>query len=238
MCGRFVTAFTLDELIVEVEAIAESAPVKLAFSEQDLPLFANYNAAPTHAIPVVTKDAEGFVVDVMQWGLVPSWSKDPSIGSKMINARSETLTEKPSFRNLVASHRCLIPMNGFYEWDRADPRNKIPYFVPRADGALMLCGGLWTDSPALDGIKTFTLITKESAADLSNIHQRSPVQFDRATAREWLENNEVALSLMSQEDQPVFAPYSVSTSVNSVRNNHPGLLEKVQAVHKEPETLF
>lgn len=238
MCGRFVTAFSLDELIEEVEAIAVNAPVKLAFAQQDLPLFANYNAAPTQAIPVVTKDAEGFLIDVMQWGLVPSWSKDPTIGSKMINARSETLTEKPSFRNLVSSHRCIIPMNGFYEWDRSDPRNKIPYFVPRADGELMLCGGLWNVSPALDDIKTFTLITKESAVDLSKIHHRSPVQFDRQTAREWLENDDDALGLMSLDDQPVFAPYTVSTSVNAVRNNYPGLLEKVEAVHNGPETLF
>jgi putative SOS response-associated peptidase YedK len=238
MCGRFVTAFSLDELIEEVEAIADNASVNLAFSPHDLPLFANYNAAPTHAIPVVTQNSEGFLIDVMQWGLVPSWSKDPSIGSKMINARSETLTEKPSFRNLVKSHRCFIPINGFYEWDRTDPRNKVPYFVPRADGALMLCAGLWNVSPALDGIKTFTMITKPSIAPLAVIHDRSPVQFDRETAREWLQNNDEALSLMSATSQPAFAPYAVSAKVNSVRNNYPSLLDQAEIVHEEPDTLF
>ncbi len=238
MCGRFVTAFSFDELLEEVGAIADNIPVKLGFGDNDLPLFSNYNVAPTHAVPVVTREPEGFLIDVMQWGLVPSWSKDPSIGSKMINARSETLTEKPSFRNLVKSHRCLIPMNGFYEWDRADPRNKIPYFVPRADGELMLCGGLWNVSPVLDGIKTFTLITKTSSEDLAQIHNRSPVQFDRETAGEWLTNNDDALLLMSHDDQPVFAHYSFSTSVNSVKNNLPALLDQVQVAHNEPDTLF
>ena len=238
MCGRFVTAFSLDELIAEVEAIAENIPVKLGFNSKDLPLFSNYNAAPTHAIPVVTREPESLLIDVMQWGLVPSWSKDPTIGSKMINARSETLTEKPSFRNLVASHRCLIPMNGFYEWDRTDPRNKIPYFVPRTDGALMLCGGLWNVSPVLDGIKTFTLITKPSAEDLAQIHNRSPVQFDRETAKEWLVNNEDSLLLMTKDDLPEFGPYSVSSDVNSVRNNYPGLLDRVEIALQEPDTLF
>jgi putative SOS response-associated peptidase YedK len=238
MCGRFVTSFSLGELIEEVEAIADNLPVKLAFSEQDLPLFANYNAAPTHAIPVVTQNSDAFLIDVMQWGLVPSWSKDPSIGSKMINARSETLTEKPSFRNLVKSHRCFIPMNGFYEWDRTDPRNKIPYFVPRADGALMLCAGLWNVSPVLDGNKTFTMITRPSIAPLAYIHDRSPVQFDRKTAREWLQDNDEAMSLIIATGQPEFSPYPVSSKVNSVRNNYPGLLDHTDVVHKEPDTLF
>jgi putative SOS response-associated peptidase YedK len=238
MCGRFVTAYSLEELIEEVEAIAESIPVKLGFDAEDLPLFSNYNVAPTHALPVVTMQKGELLIDVMQWGLVPVWSKDPSVGSKMINARSETLTEKPSFRRLVRSNSCLVPMNGFYEWDRTDSRHKVPYFVPRTDGALMLCAGLWNASPALDGINTFTMITKPSVAPLANIHDRSPVQFSRDVGLEWLSDDKNALSLMSDVNQPLFSPYQVSTDVNSVRNNFAELLDKVEPEPREPDTLF
>lgn len=238
MCGRFVTAFSLEELIEEVEAIAEKLPVRLGFTAQDLPLFSNYNVAPTQALPVLTMHTGEMMIDVMQWGLVPGWSRDLSVGSKMINARSETLTEKPSFRHLVKSNRCLVPMNGFYEWDRTDSRQKIPYFVPRADGALMLCAGLWNVSPALDGIKTFTMITRSSVVPLAGIHDRSPVQFSRQMGLQWLSDDENALSLMSSSNQPMLMPYQVSTNVNSVRNNNADLLLKAESGPREPDTLF
>jgi putative SOS response-associated peptidase YedK len=238
MCGRFVTAFSLEDLVKEVEALAGMSGVVLSPDFKDLPLFENYNVAPTHAVPVVTFDDDSICVDLMQWGLVPSWSKDPSVGSKMINARSETLTEKPSFRHLVRANRCLVPMNGFFEWDRSNPRAKVPHFVPRVDGALMMCAGLWTHSPILDGIKTFTLITMPSSGDLANIHHRSPVQFNHEFSRLWLADNELALNLMSSENQPDFAPYSVSTRVNSVSNNDSKLLLASAPVSHEPDTLF
>jgi putative SOS response-associated peptidase YedK len=238
MCGRFVTAFSLEDLVTEVEEIAGMTGVDLPVDFKDLPLFENYNVAPTHALPVVTFNGESMAIDLMQWGLVPSWSKDPSVGSKMINARSETLTEKPSFRHLVRANRCLVPMNGFFEWDRSNPKAKVPYFVPRADGALMMCAGLWTHSPVLDDIKTFTLITMPSNGELSKIHHRSPVQFSHELCRLWLADNEIALSLMSSENQPNFAPYSVSTRVNSVSNNDSTLLLASAPVSHEPDTLF
>jgi len=188
-------------------------------------LFApNYNTAPTHTVPILRHEESVVVVDPMQWGLVPSWSKDPSIGSKMINARSETITEKPSFRQSVPGRRCIIPMSGFYEWDRTDPKRKVPYFVTREDGCLMLVAGIWTPSPALDGRHTFSLITRESVDDLSYIHSRSPVELYVEDALEWMCNPEPPLELFMPETQPRFVATKVSSRVNSVRNNDASLI--------------
>jgi len=188
-------------------------------------LFApNYNTAPTHTVPILRHEESVVVVDPMQWGLVPSWSKDPSVGSKMINARSETITEKPSFRQSVPGRRCIIPMSGFYEWDRTDPKRKVPYFVTREDGCLMLVAGIWTPSPALDGRHTFSLITRESVDDLSYIHSRSPVELYVEDALEWMCNPEPPLELFMPETQPRFVATKVSSRVNSVRNNDASLI--------------
>ena len=205
----------------------------------DGPLAQNFNTAPTHGVPVLRAVENRIEVDVMQWGLVPVWSKDPTVGSKMINARSETLTEKPSFKGLVQKNRCIIPMNGFYEWDRTDPKRKIPYFVPRADGHLMLVAGLWASSPALDGRHTFSLITRESIEDLSHIHSRSPVEFSAQDAFSWMTDMPAPLELFDPVDQPRFLPHRVSTRVNSVRNNDSSLIHIDAGIDDDiQDTLF
>ena len=239
MCGRFVGAFSSELLISEMsEAISEAG---MTFSFGDDSLFVrNYNTAPTHIVPILRNEESSVIVDLMQWGLVPSWSKDPSVGSKLINARSETITEKPSFRQSVPSRRCIIPMSGFYEWDRTDPKRKVPYFVTRADGRLMLAAGIWTASPALDGRHTFSLITRESIDDLSHIHSRSPVEFHAGDALEWMSNPVPPLEMFAPDLQPRFVARKVSTLVNSVRNNFESLLDEfVDSIETvEPDTLF
>ncbi|MEY4016189.1 MAG: hypothetical protein RIS46_1185 [Actinomycetota bacterium] len=113
MCGRFVGAFSAEVLMDEMSEALSGANLTL-FLMEDNTLFApNFNTAPTHTVPILRHEESVVVVDPMQWGLVPSWSKDPSVGSKMINARSETITEKPSFRQSVPGRRCIIPMSGF-----------------------------------------------------------------------------------------------------------------------------
>ena len=240
MCGRFVGAFSVELLTEEMtEALASAS---MAFStEVDNTLFtANYNTAPTHIVPILRHEDSVVVVDPMQWGLVPSWSKDPSVGSKMINARSETITEKPSFRQSVPGRRCIIPMSGFYEWDRTDPKRKIPYFVTREDGHVMLVAGIWTPSPALEGRHTFSLITRQSVDDLSHIHSRSPVELHAEDALEWMCNPVPPLELFQPEIQPRFVARKVSTLVNSVRNNFEALLDDYEEKIEEtgPDTLF
>lgn len=241
MCGRFVGNFTTDDLLQELEGAVESAGLSLVLPQHHDVLAHNFNTAPTQGIPVLRREGDTVLVDGMFWGLLPVWSKDLSAASKMINARSETITEKPSFRGLVKGHRCIIPMNGFYEWDRSNPKAKVPYFVPRADGHLMLGAGIWTRSPILDNNHTCALITRESFDDLSAIHNRSPVQFTAEDAVEWLAAEEAPLEMMWSHDQPRLSPYRVATLVNSVRNNGPQLIEAVSESHvssSEPDTLF
>ena len=240
MCGRFVGAFSAEVLMDEMSEALLGANMTIAFVD-DGPLFApNYNTAPTHTVPILRHEESLVVIDPMQWGLVPSWSKDPSVGSKMINARSETITEKPSFRQSVPGRRCIIPMSGFYEWDRSDPKRKVPYFVTREDGGLMLVAGIWTPSPALEGRHTFSLITRESVDDLSHIHSRSPVELHAEDALEWMCNPVPPLELFAPDLQPRFVARKVSTLVNSVRNNSASLLEGFEEVIevKDPDTLF
>jgi putative SOS response-associated peptidase YedK len=240
MCGRFVGAFSAEVLMEEMSEALSVANMTIALVA-DGPLFApNYNTAPTHTVPILRHEESVVVVDPMQWGLVPAWSKDPSVGSKMINARSETITEKPSFRQSVPGRRCIIPMSGFYEWDRSDPKRKVPYFVTRADGHVMLVAGIWTPSPALEGRHTFSLITRESVDDLSHIHSRSPVELHADDALEWMCNPVPPLELFQPEIQPRFVARKVSTLVNSVRNNSESLLDNFEEVLEEtgPDTLF
>ncbi len=240
MCGRFVGAFSAEVLMDEMSEALSGANLTLSLMEDNTLFAPNFNTAPTHTVPILRHEESVVVVDPMQWGLVPSWSKDPSVGSKMINARSETITEKPSFRQSVPGRRCIIPMSGFYEWDRSDPKRKVPYFVTREDGHLMLVAGIWTPSPALDGRHTFSLITRESVDDLSYIHSRSPVELHADDALEWMCNPVPPLELFQPEIQPRFSARKVSTLVNSVRNNSASLLDDfVDIVEaKDPDTLF
>ena len=234
MCGRFVGNFTIEALIDEINEVSGGFPVRI---DPDTPVESrNFNTAPTHAVPILVVREGTLVMQLGCWGLLPVWSKDPSAASKMINARSETVTEKPSFRNLVKAHRAMIPMSGFYEWDRSNPKVKRPYYVPRADGRTMWAAGLWTDSPVLDGATTFTMITRESFDDLSMIHDRSPVQLSVEDCLDWATSEEPPLHLLQLQSQPRLAPYEVDRAVNSVRNTGPGLLRAVGPV--EPDTLF
>ena len=239
MCGRFVGAFNAEVLMEEMSDALSEANMTMFFGNDSL-FSLNYNTAPTHTVPILRHEESVVVVDPMQWGLVPSWSKDPTVGSKMINARSETITEKPSFRQSVPGRRCIIPMSGFYEWDRTDAKRKVPYFVTRVDGHIMLVAGIWTPSPALEGRHTFSLITRESVDDLSHIHSRSPVELYAGDALEWMCNPVPPLELFQPEVQPRFVARKVSTLVNSVKNNSASLLEEDMEIVelKEPDTLF
>jgi putative SOS response-associated peptidase YedK len=122
----------------------------------------------------------------MKWGLIPSWSQNKSFANKLINARCETLLEKPSFKNLVNTQRCIVPSNGFYEWD---PVSKLPYFIKPADSSLMnFCGlhTLWMDENRRP-VNTFTIITTKSNQIMSEIHNRMPVILEQGSEHKWLD---------------------------------------------------
>ena len=156
----------------------------------------------------------------MRWGLVPSWAKDPSIGSKLINARCETLGEKPAFRKALKSRRCIVPISGFYEWQRQG-RGKQPYFVTSADGKPLTLAGLWEE---WNGLLSFTVITVPANEQVAAIHDRMPAILSLEEALAWLKTGDTALLKPCPSD--VLATWPVSTRVNSPANNDPRLTEK------------
>jgi|TARA_B110000263_G_scaffold215580_1_gene200659 putative SOS response-associated peptidase YedK len=171
MCGRFSVYIDDEEL-------------KNRFPNHDVTPFQEVkvtNFAPTMEMPVII---ENQVVN-MKWGLIPSWSQNKSFANKLINARCETLLKKPSFKNLVNTQRCIVPSNGFYEWD---PVSKLPYFVKPADSSLMnFCGlhTLWMDENRRP-VNTFTIITTKSNQIMSEIHHRMPVILEQGSEKKWL----------------------------------------------------
>ena len=181
MCGRF-------------NSIASGKDFASVYGAQVLTdeLSSNFNVAPTTLVYVLHRQDVGRVLDVMSWGLVPSWSKDKTRSASMINARSETLTEKPSFRNLVSEHRCILPIQGFYEWQNLASETKKPkkqaHYITRVDEQPMTLAGLWTiwKQPDSSLLRTCTIITTEANEILSPIHHRMPVILERDSVDIWL----------------------------------------------------
>ncbi len=168
------------------------------------PLEPRYNIAPTQQVPVIRTIDNQRHLDHLKWGLIPSWAKDPSIGSKMINARAETVQEKPSFRTALKHRRCLVPVNGFYEWQHIE-KQKIPYFVKLKGNDPMLFAGLWDHwkSPEGELIESFTIITTSNNELLEPIHNRMPVILHPSAYDTWLDP-----SVTSPEDlTPLLQPY-------------------------------
>jgi putative SOS response-associated peptidase YedK len=178
MCGRF-TLFEADKILSK------------EFGVSSIPLRSpRYNIAPSQPVAAVraTPAGSGREFVLLRWGLIPSWAKDPSIGNRLINARAETAHEKPSFRNAFRRHRCLIPANGFYEWQRQE-RGKQPYFVRMRDGRLFAFAGLWDrwESPDKGVIETCTILTTAGNAVLAPIHDRMPVILPPGEYARWLD---------------------------------------------------
>lgn len=152
----------------------------------------NHNVSPTALIYVLRNNDTRRVLDVMSWGLVPSWSKDKTRAASMINARSETLAEKPSFRNLLAQNRCVLPIQGFYEWQNLPSQTKKPikqaHYISRTDNKPMTLAGLWTswNQPDDSLFYTCTIITTDANEKLAPIHHRMPVILERDSVEVWL----------------------------------------------------
>ena len=232
MCGRFVGTFDGARLLSELGGFMPLVGV-------DEVAFRSFNVAPTTSIPVLVPQGDAVVVATMHWGLVPPWAKDLRRAASMINARIETAAEKPSFRGLVAGHRCLVPMDGFYEWDRTVPGASVPHFVSREDGGLLLVAGLWTRSAALGEGASVTMLTEESRAPLARIHHRAPVTPDEHSAVRWMMDGASTLADLAESPRVPLGMHPVGTRVNSVRNNDPSLVEEADAPDtRSPPTLF
>ena len=192
-----------------------------------------YNIAPTQSAPVVRPAANGGrELAMLRWGLIPSWAKEASIGNKMINARSETVAEKPSFRSAFRHRRCLVPADGFYEW-RREGEIKQPYRIGMKGGAAFAFAGLWESWPGNDddAVETFTILTTEANRRLGPIHARMPVILAPDAYDAWLAaesgSRDDALGLLRPFAEAPMAFYRVSTRVNSPRNDDPDCLAPI-----------
>ncbi|OMF27296.1 SOS response-associated peptidase [Paenibacillus sp. FSL H8-0259] len=222
MCGRFTITVTLEELITHY-LIDDS---KLAT------LKPNYNVAPMHNVPAVIASDAGKRLGELRWGLVPFWAKDEKIGSKMINARAETVADKPAFKRLLKTKRCIIPADGFYEWKK-DGTSKQPYRILMSDGSLFSFAGLydtWED-PEGKKLSTCTIITTTPNSLMEDIHDRMPVILRPEDEADWLgrDNDDVEslLKLLKPYDAAKMRAYKVPSAVGNVRNNSKDLLEDI-----------
>jgi putative SOS response-associated peptidase YedK len=221
MCGRFVASFSMAELVGELEA----RDVSVASLHFDGELH-NFNAAPTQSFPVVVPSGAQATIEPARWGLVPRWMKDDKGAARMINARIETVREKPSFKGLLPRSRCIVPMNGYYEWNRDDPKKKVPHYIQDERGGLLFAAGLWTTSPATAETPTFTMLTEAAPPEVARIHDRAPVVLDGEWLREWLFEPEAPVEAVAERRRFSLKARRVSVRVNSVRNNDASLIEE------------
>jgi putative SOS response-associated peptidase YedK len=229
MCGRYTLISPLDDLL-DLFGVPE---VHFDYRPR-------YNIAPSQDAPVLAEDQDGRRIGLLRWGLIPPWADDPAIGSRMINARSETAAEKPSFRAAFGRRRCIVLADGFFEWSRPGlagrhtegDGKKVPYWIHLPTQKPFGMAGLWEKwSPAEgDPIYTFTILTTEANDDLRPIHQRMPVILPPDEYGDWL-----SLDTSPSHLQEMMAPYSVgvldvrqvSTMVNSPRNDAPECVEPI-----------
>ncbi|MBZ0304998.1 MAG: SOS response-associated peptidase [Anaerolineae bacterium] len=223
MCGRFTLTTTQPEVIQQAFTL-DTAPQNLA---------ARYNVAPSQTIPGVIQDTEGKNhLVAFYWGLIPFWAKEKSISSNLINARSETLHEKRSFRDAFKKRRCLVVADGFYEWRKNEDGTKTPMYIRIDDGALFGMAGIWerwTDPTTGEMLESCSIITTQPNDLMKTIHNRMPVILLREAYDQWLnpavQEIEPLQPLLRPFDASRMMAYPVSTKVNRGAYDDPSLIE-------------
>ncbi len=217
MCGRFAF-YSPSEAAAALFGVEGSVDVK-----------PRYNIAPTQDIVAIRNaDSGGRELVMLRWGLVPFWAKDPSIGNRMINARAETVAEKPSFRAAYRHRRCIVLADGFYEWQR-DGNVKTPYFISLASGEPCALAGLWenwTDKESGESLQTTTIVTTEANDFMRPLHHRMPVVLEANGAGEWLAGSNELLDDVDAITPPLQA-WPVDRRVNNARNEGDDLIDAV-----------
>ena len=215
MCGRFA-------FYSPAEATAA-----LFGADGSIDLKPRYNIAPTQYIAAIRNDEHNDrELTAFRWGLVPFWAKDPSIGNRMINARAETVAEKPSFRNAYRKRRCLVLADGFYEW-HTEGGVKVPYFISLASGEPFAFAGLWEhwqSKESDESLQTTTIVTTAANDFLSQLHHRMPVVLEPGNADRWLAGDMALLEDISR-DGPTFRAWPVDRKVNNARNESDDLAD-------------
>ncbi|WP_394239455.1 SOS response-associated peptidase [Niallia oryzisoli] len=224
MCGRFTLSASFPKII---DRFAIEAAI-----EEEL-YSASYNIAPSHSVLSVINDGRRNRLGYLKWGLIPSWAKDEKVGFKLINARAETLAEKPSFREAYTNRRCLVIADSFYEWKRQDQKNKTPMRIKLKSDALFAMAGLWErwKSPEGKTIYSCTVITTTPNDLVKDIHDRMPVILKREDEQTWLDPTirtpQELNRLLTPLPEGLIEAYEVSSLVNSPKNNSPQLIQKI-----------
>ena len=240
MCGRYALAQGLD--VIDAQFGSDSSGIS--------PMPFNWNIAPTQDIYLVKENSEKKkVVATSLWGLIPSWATDPGFASNTINARVETIAEKPSFRSAFRSRRCLIPASGYYEWatEFGQFKSKQPFYISNKDQTLLPMAGIyeeWVNPQTGELITSAAIITRESKDFIAKIHHRMPIMLPKDDWESWLDphslnEKEVGdyLNLLDKSDPTVgLTAWPVSTAVNSGRSSGSQLAQQIAL--GEPETLF
>lgn len=229
MCGRYF-------FYAQPKKIAQRFDVKVDEEYWK----ARYNAAPTQFLPVILNTASD-VLDYLSWGLIPSWSADAKIASSLINARAETITEKPSFKKAFEQKRCLVVANGFYEW-LTEGKTKVPMKVQIGDGELFAMAGIWEEWMAPNKVlqRTFSIVTVPACSATEHVHHRMPAFLTKDTERVWLHSNSIS------ELHQCLTPYQgadivvseASKRVNKAREDDERLLHPEQEDNANELTLF
>jgi len=239
VCGRFASTTPPDKLAAYFGAEAPIIDDDLGGDgdeDGDIGGFGgpDYNVAPTRDVPTIRIREGDRKLDYLRWGLVPRWAKDLRIGSKMINARGETVATKNAFRSAFKKRRCIVAADGFYEWKRLDPKTKQPMYIHRTDGDPLAFAGLferWTDAENRREIHTCTIVTTTPNTVMEQIHDRMPVLLAPSRWEEWLDpendDTEALQRLLVPAPDELLSTYEVSDLVNNVRNNEPKLLDRV-----------
>jgi putative SOS response-associated peptidase YedK len=222
MCGRFTITVSMEELMLRY----------LTNDTTIIHYSPKYNMAPMQKIPAVIHDGSRNRLGEVRWGLVPSWAKEDKNGSNLINARAETLLEKASFKRLIGTRRCIIPADGFYEWQKRDS-GKQPMRIVMRDGGIFSMAGLydiWT-SPEGTRISTCTIITTAPNSLMADIHDRMPVILSQGDEEEWLRRDNTGIpslmKLLKPYDAAHMRAYPVSPSVGNVRNDGSELIKEI-----------
>jgi putative SOS response-associated peptidase YedK len=221
MCGRYTYFY------------GEFSDLRLTWKvDEDIPLLKpRYNIAPSQDAPVIVQSDGKRTIELFQWGLIPSWAKDPAIGNKMINARAETLAEKPSFKRLLKTRRCLVLADGFYEW-RKEGKRKVPMRFKFKSGDPFTFAGLWDSWKQPDGsvLRSYTIVTTHANDLIQPIHNRMPVMLSGDDALKWLAYDEIAhaLALLKPYPPEKMEGYDVSPLVNNPRNDSPECIKPIE----------
>ena len=219
MCGRFVITEAADEMARLFEAVPAN----------DLPGVPNYNVCPTNQVHAVVSGETGRRLTAMRWGFIPHWAKAPSDGPLLINARADTIAEKPAFRAAARERRCLIPAGGFYEWTKDADGKRLPWYIRPRAGGLIAFAGVW-QIWARDGAEmtTCAIVTTDASAPMAEIHHRMPVILAPEDWALWLgEAGRGAARLMGPAPDALLEAFRVDPAVNSNRAAGPELITPV-----------